>query len=110
MDESSHPASQSHHPTSSLFCMHPTTGKGKGVIYNVYAQPIDPTNQMPANPNQAPAPGQEVPLSTSRVTSTIPKGGTYTETWTYPSPQVNEAQHRARAIEGTGDGIDPCVC
>jgi hypothetical protein len=60
----------------------------KKVVYNVYAQPIDPTNQMPANPNQQPAPGQDVPLSTSRVPSHIPKGGTEGETWTYPSPQM----------------------
>jgi len=53
----------------------------------VYAQPIDPTNQMPANPNQLPAPGQTAPLSTDRVKSTIPKGGT-AETWVYPSPQM----------------------
>lgn len=56
-------------------------------MYNVYAQPIDPTNQMPANPNQQPAPGQAAPLSTARVASGIPKGGT-AETWTYPSPQM----------------------
>lgn len=57
-------------------------------MYNVYAQPIDPTNQMPANPNQKPAPGQAAPLSTDRVASGIPKGGTAAETWTYPSPQM----------------------
>lgn len=57
-------------------------------MYNVYAQPIDPTNQMPSNPNQQPAPGQQVPLSTERVQSYIPKGGTEQETWTYPSPQM----------------------
>ena len=60
----------------------------KGVIYNVYAQPIDPTNQMPSNPHQLPAPGQEVPLSTERVVSNIPKGGTDKDTWVYPSPQM----------------------
>jgi Cytochrome c/c1 heme lyase len=41
--------------------------------YNVYAQAIDPTNQMPFQPNQLPAPTQSVPLSTERVASTIPK-------------------------------------
>lgn len=62
--------------------------------YNVYSQRIDgkdggldPTNNMPVNPNQRPAPGQENPLSTARVPSTIPKGGEET-TWTYPSPQM----------------------
>lgn len=56
-------------------------------VYNVYSQKIDPTNNMPANPNQQPAPGQTVELDTSRVSSTIPKGGT-DGTWTYPSPQM----------------------
>lgn len=67
--------------------------------YNVYSQRIDtdaaaaskggldPTNNMPANPNQEPAPGQQKPLSTERVPSTIPKGGEES-TWTYPSPQM----------------------
>ena len=41
--------------------------------YNVYSQPIDATNQMPANPNQLPAPGQQKELSTNRVTSSISK-------------------------------------
>ena len=42
-------------------------------LYNVYSQPIDQTNNMPKVANQLPAPGQSVPLSTDRVTSTIPK-------------------------------------
>jgi cytochrome c heme-lyase len=58
-------------------------------VYNVYSQEVklDPKNNMPANPNQLPAPGQEDPLDTTRVKSTIPKGGTDT-TWEYPSPQM----------------------
>ena len=48
---------------------------------------LDPSNNMPVNPNQLPAAGQQVPLSTDRVRSTIPKGGEET-TWTYPSPQM----------------------
>lgn len=57
--------------------------------YNVYSQPIDKNNQMPSNPNQLPAPGQQGNISTNRVSSSISKGGT-TEgtTWTYPSPQM----------------------
>jgi Cytochrome c/c1 heme lyase len=43
--------------------------------YNVYSQPIDPTNQMPAVANQLPAPGQTEELSTSRVSSSISKVG-----------------------------------
>lgn len=56
--------------------------------YNVYSQKINPTNQMPSQANQLPAPGQEVPLSTDRVKSGIPKGGTESDTWAYPSPQM----------------------
>lgn len=41
--------------------------------YNVYGQKINPDNQMPIQPNQHPAAGQQSPLSTERVNSTIPK-------------------------------------
>lgn len=61
--------------------------RDKGVVYNVYAQPIDPKNQMPVTANQNPSPGQNKALSTSRQQSTIPKGGT-DSTWLYPSPQM----------------------
>jgi len=56
-------------------------------VYNVYSQKIDPANQMPAQANQQRAPGQAKQLSTERVSSSIPKGGT-DGTWTYPSPQM----------------------
>jgi cytochrome c heme-lyase len=76
-------------------------------IYNVYGQRIDgnqqnctnplvklqgsdlldPKNNMPLEPNQQPCPGQRVPLSTDRLQSNIPKGGT-DSTWLYPSPQM----------------------
>lgn len=62
-------------------------GRSRGTIYNVYAQPIDPTNNMPATANQQKAPGQAEDLSTHRVQSSIPKGGTES-TWQYPSPQM----------------------
>lgn len=42
---------------------------------------------MPVEPNQMPAPGQLKALSTSRLQSNIPKGGT-DSTWVYPSPQM----------------------
>lgn len=48
---------------------------------------LDPKNNMPLEPNQQPCPGQRVPLSTERLQSNIPKGGTDT-TWLYPSPQM----------------------
>ena len=58
-----------------------------GKVYNVYAQEINPLNQMPAQANQSPWPGQSVPISTERVQSNIPKNGT-DASWTYPSPQM----------------------
>jgi len=60
----------------------------QSVQYNVYSQPIDPKNNMPSVANQLPSPSQEGQLSTTRVKSTIPKGGSGGETWTYPSPQM----------------------
>ncbi len=75
-------------------------------VYNVYGQRIDmgavqntaldklaaysmldPNNNMPAEPNQQPFPGQRVPLPTDRQPSSIPKSGTQ-GTWLYPSPQM----------------------
>lgn len=67
-------------------------------VYNVYNQRIDelapakteildPSNNMPAEPNQQPSPGQKKLLSTQRVVSNIPKGNTES-TWVYPSPQM----------------------
>ena len=41
--------------------------------YNVYSQPVDPTNNMPKVANQLPAPGQTKPISTERVASSILK-------------------------------------
>lgn len=48
---------------------------------------LDPRNNMPLEPNQRAAPGQLKAISTSRLQSSIPKGGTDT-TWVYPSPQM----------------------
>lgn len=41
--------------------------------YNVYAQPLDPKNNMPRMANQLPAAQQSKALSTQRVSSSIPK-------------------------------------
>lgn len=60
----------------------------KNVQYNVYSQPIDPKNNMPAVANQLPHPAQKEKLSTERIKSSIPKGGTNDDNWTYPSPQM----------------------
>lgn len=53
------------------------------------AQPgvLDPSNNMPREPNQRPWAGQRAPLSTERTKSSIPKGGTQ-DSWLYPSPQM----------------------
>eukprot|EP00979_Chaetoceros_neogracilis_P017612 scaffold10260_cov266-Chaetoceros_neogracile.AAC.25 len=57
-------------------------------VYNVYSQPIDPKNNMPSNANQLRGPNQNEELSTNRIKSTIPKGNTDGDSWTYPSPQM----------------------
>ena len=44
---------------------------------------VNPTNNMPANLNH----GTET-MSTSRVVSSIPKGGTQQDKWVYPSPAM----------------------
>lgn len=80
----------------------PEGGVTPRTVYNVYGQEIDPNNNMPSNPNQLPNPKQRAPLSTTRVSSTIPKGGTENETWTYPSPQMF---FNALMRKGKGDGI-----
>lgn len=84
--------------------------RDRGPIYNVYAQPIDPKNMMPP-PNQAPSPGQKKPLSTTRVQSTIPKGGTVDNTWLYPSPQIfyNALVRKNKAQNVDEDDMDIVV-
>ena len=71
-------------------------------VYNVYNQRIDsgstastsspssdmdPRNNMPREANQQPCAGQRQLISTARLVSNIPKGGTQ-GTWVYPSPQM----------------------
>lgn len=48
---------------------------------------INPLNMMPPA-NQMPAPDQPFPLSTARITSSIPKVSDKEENWVYPSPQM----------------------
>lgn len=86
--------------SSSTSSSKPTTHKQRGPVYNVYGQEIDPTNMMPP-PNQAPSPGQRMPLSTDRVQSTIKKGGT-DSTWLYPSSQMF---WNALVRKGKADGV-----
>ncbi|KAL3771927.1 hypothetical protein ACHAWU_009350 [Discostella pseudostelligera] len=73
----------------------PTTSSVK---YDVYSRPIisstsiDPSNNMPSSTdtrNILPSSSQTVPLDTTRIASTIPRGGGKEgETWVYPSPQM----------------------
>lgn len=83
------------------------------VEYNVYSQPIDPSNNMPQNPNQLPAPGQARQLSTERIKSNIPKGGASEEgtTWTYPSPQMfyNALVRKGKLDDTSEEEIDSVV-
>jgi len=81
--------------------------------YNVYSQPIDPTNNMPSSPHSnLPAPFQSNSLSTNRVSSNIPKGGTDDgATWTYPSPQMfyNSLARKNKLGDTTEDDIESVV-
>ena len=62
-------------------------------VYNGVVRPRDGTDQlsernaMPIGLRNRPMTGQQKPLSTERIRSTIPKGGSQ-DTWTYPSPQM----------------------
>ncbi|KAI8101898.1 hypothetical protein M9434_006960 [Picochlorum sp. BPE23] len=93
--------------------------EGSSVSYNVYNQVIqeksqedgttrkredllDPRNNMPLQANQEPCPGQKELLSTDRIQSNIPKGGTDT-TWLYPSPQMF---YNALKRKGKGDDVE----
>lgn len=99
-------------PSDSSGCPVKSKAGSEGLtVYNVYAQPIDPTNQMPANANNKPAPGQITPLSTDRVVSRIPKGGTEAETWTYPSPQMfwNALVRKGKAEGANEEDMDVVV-
>jgi cytochrome c heme-lyase len=51
------------------------------------ASGIDPQNMMPVQPNQMPAEGQVLALSTDRVESSIPQADGTTR-WVYPSAQM----------------------
>lgn len=73
-------------------------------VYNVYSQKLDPSNNMPAIPNQQDAPSQSETLSKERVPSTIPKAGTDNQTWVYPSPQMFwNALVRKQKTEGASE-------
>ncbi|GMH68777.1 hypothetical protein TrRE_jg10799 [Triparma retinervis] len=82
----------------------------KSQIYNVYSQPIDPKNNMPVHANNLPSSNQSSNLSTHRERSTIPKGGTDTGTWTYPSPQMFwNSINRKQKVDTTTESDIPAV-
>jgi cytochrome c heme-lyase len=71
---------------------------------------LDPRNNMPLEPNQLPCPGQRKPLTTERVASNIPKGGTES-TWVFPSPQMvfNALRRKDKAEDVTEDDMESFV-
>jgi cytochrome c heme-lyase len=71
---------------------------------------LDPSNNMPVEANQKPALGQKGFISTQRVVSNIPKGGT-TTTWTYPSPQMfyNALVRKDKAEDVTPQDMESVV-
>ena len=71
---------------------------------------LDPSNNMPVEANQRPAPGQSEIISTTRETSTIPKGGT-NSTWVYPSPQMfyNALVRKGKAEDVTERDMEAVV-
>ena len=67
-----------------------------GRVYNELLKPaaereqsekLSDRNAMPVGLRNKPMKGQEKHLSTDRIVSTIPKGGS-NDTWIYPSPQM----------------------
>lgn len=76
-------------PSSDKSCPVKSTTNQSQIEYNVYSQPINPTNNMPTVANQLPSPMQKQILSSERVKSSIPKGGASEgSSWVYPSPQM----------------------
>ncbi|MEW5311431.1 MAG: hypothetical protein WDW38_003146 [Sanguina aurantia] len=71
---------------------------------------VDPSNNMPLEPNQQPCAGQRKLLPVERVHSNIPKGGTDTN-WTYPSPQMvfNALRRKGKGDDVTEDDMQGFV-
>lgn len=98
--------------SSQSACPVRSSSPSKQVEYNVYSQPIDPTNNMPAVANQLPAPMQKEQLSSERVKSTIPKGGSSEDSsWVYPSPQMfyNSLVRKNKLGEATESDMESVV-
>ncbi|GBF89496.1 cytochrome c heme lyase [Raphidocelis subcapitata] len=71
---------------------------------------LDPKNNMPLAANQQPCPGQRRLLSTDRIESNIPKGGT-DATWVYPSPQMfyNALKRKGKGQDVREEDMDSVV-
>lgn len=84
--------------------------KRSEVAYDVYGRALDPRNKMPVAAAQHKAPGQQTDLSTERVVSNIPKGGT-DQTWQYPSPQMfwNALVRKGKADGAREEDMDTVV-
>lgn len=81
-------------------------------VFNVYGQKLNEANNMPSEAQQKPlADDQSQDLDTNRVQSQIPKGGTDSTTWLYPSPQMfYNALVRKNKVEGaTEENISTVV-
>ena len=51
----------------------PVRNKKSSLVYDLYSQPLDPKNNVPAVANQLPSPDQSSSLPTEHVKSNIPK-------------------------------------
>ena len=71
---------------------------------------VNAKNNMPLEANQQPSVGQKKPLSISRESSSIPKGGT-AATWQYPSPQMffNALNRKGKAEGVEEDDMDSVI-
>ncbi|KAK9857211.1 hypothetical protein WJX84_005191 [Apatococcus fuscideae] len=89
----------------------PNTAQASPLLQSLLASgKLDPRNNMPLEPNQRPWPGQEKHISTERLVSTIPKGGT-ASTWVYPSPQMfyNALKRKGKGDDVTEDDMDSVI-
>jgi len=87
-------------------------------VYNELLKPaatesretLSDRNAIPVGLRNKPMKGQQKPLSTDRVSSNIPKGGT-ADTWTYPSPQMffNALKRKGKGDDVVEDDMESVV-
>ncbi|KAL1915687.1 uncharacterized protein VTP21DRAFT_6446 [Calcarisporiella thermophila] len=73
-----------------------------------YGDALNPSNQIPANLAQQPAPGQRIELPTERSISSIPKSNSE-EKWEYPSPQQFYNALRRKGWETPEEHVETMV-